>query len=202
MMRIISILIILGSLLFLSASFSPISAVHMEPTAAGKLALINASPGAWLLSQILYSLGAVLVASAIAGVVYRHRQSYSPALTFLIYLSLLVGALFFLVYAVFRTTNPQAWVQITPPHPQFLGYTFLTQLGLLLFGAALLKAGYPSWLGWLLVSSMIVLFVLTVVFRDMPPFAYYLLALIVGVALFIRNRKESMAAVRKTSTAD
>jgi hypothetical protein len=202
MMRTISILIILGSLLFLSASFSPISAVHMEPTAAGKLALINASPGAWLLAQILYTLGAVLTAGAIAGVVYRHRQSYSPALTFLIYLSLLVGAVFFLAYAVFRTTNPLAWVQVPPPHPLFLGYTFLTQLGLLLVGVALLKAGYPRWLGWLLVYSMLALFVLMVIFRDMPPFAYYLLALIVGVALFVRTRKTVLANASNTSTVD
>jgi hypothetical protein len=186
-MKTISIVIILGSILFLAGSFSPMSSVYMEPTAEGKLNIIQSSPGGWVLKQVLYSLGALLTAGGFSAAAYRLRGSISR-LYLPILLTLLAATIFFLAYVVFRTVNPEAWVQIPPPHPQFLAYTFLMQAGMLLLGVALLQSGYPRWLGWLITGSMVALFVLTVIFRDMPPLAYYLLALPVGFVLLRRKQ--------------
>jgi hypothetical protein len=186
-MKTISIVIILGSILFLAASFSPMSSVYMEPTAEGKLTIIQSSPGGWVLKQVLYSLGALLTAGGFSAVAYRLRGSISR-LHLPIIVTLLAATVFFLAYVVFRTVNPETWVQIPPPHAQFLAYTFLTQAGMLLLGIALLQSGYPRWLGWLITGSMVALFVLTMILRDMPPLAYYLLGLVVGFVLLRRKQ--------------
>ena len=39
------------------------------------------------------------------------------------------------------------------------------------------------WIGWMLIGSMMLLFVLTLIFHDMVPLMFYLVTLISGVAL-------------------
>ena len=66
----------------------------------------------------------------------------------------------------------------------FPAYTLLTQLGLLAFGVAYLRAGYPAWLGGLTLGGAVVFFVVFsvvyLVFKDIPPFVYYVLTFIAG----------------------
>jgi hypothetical protein len=190
-MKIPALLMIIGSILFLTASFSPISRVHMEPTAAGKLAIITQEPNAWLIAQLLYSFGAIITAAGVGVAAFRLRREAPAPISSAVILSVAAGAVFFAAYVYFRTTNPQAWAQIQPPHTSFLTYTFLTQMGYLLFGILLLKSGFPHWLGWLISGSMLILIILTVVFRDMPPFAYYLLGVPIGIVL-LRNTSALM----------
>jgi hypothetical protein len=187
-MKTTAFLILTGSVLFLAASFSPISRVHMEPTAAGRLAIITAEPAAWLIAQLLYSFGAFITAAGIGTAAFRLRSRVPSVLSYTVILAIAAGAIYFGAYVYFRWTNPQAWVQITPPYPSFLTYSFLTQAALLLFGIMLLIAGLPRWLGWLVTGSMLLLILLTLVFRDMPPFAYYLLSLPIGFVLLRKSR--------------
>jgi len=44
--------------------------------------------------------------------------------------------------------------------------------------------GLPAWSGWLLLGGTILLFALYLVFKDMPPVAYYLLAIVLSYVLF------------------
>ena len=177
--------IIAGSLLFFAASFSPLSRVHMEASAEGKMAIITQDPTGWVFVQILYGLGAVLAAAGIGSAAYQLSRS-RLAWWLPVSAAMAAGAVFFAVYVIFRAVNPQEWVQIIPPHPAFFTYTLLTQAGLFLFGLVLLSSPYPRWLAWLFGASMLALFVLTVIFRDMPPFAYYLISLPAGI-VFLRK---------------
>jgi hypothetical protein len=62
-----ALVIILGSVLFLIAAFSPISfRVFPEPSAARKLEVMTASPTAWFVAQILFALGAMVTMIGIA----------------------------------------------------------------------------------------------------------------------------------------
>jgi hypothetical protein len=186
--KLAGIVLITGAILFLAASFSPISRVHAEPTAAGKLEIITASPTAWAFSQILYSLGALATVAGVGMAAYSLRH-HTPTLPLLLaVLALASGALFFAGYAYFRAVDPQAWVQVTPPMWPFLAYTFLTQAGLLLFGLAWLRTPLPRWPGWLMLGGAILLFTLTVIFGDMPPLAYYLLTLLAGIMFYRSGR--------------
>jgi hypothetical protein len=187
-LKTFSLLMILGSLVFLSASFSPTSQVYMEPSPAVRLALIQEARTLWNTVQFFYSAGALLSALAAIGIVFSLPRRRLPFL--LTTLGLLGGAFFFSLYAIFRLTNPETWVLISPPHPLFLAYTLFTQAGLLVFGAVLLQAKITPRLGWVLVGSSILLFILTLIFRDMPPLAYYLLLLAAGIGLFRRSHQE------------
>jgi len=186
-MKTTAFLILIGSVLFLAASFSPISRVHMEPTAAGKLAIITAAPTAWLIAQLLYALGALITAVGLGRALFQLRNVGPFILAAGAILLLAAGAVLFSAYVFSRAADPQTWVQITPPHSLFLGYTILTQIGLGLFGIVLLKTDFPRWLGWLVTGVTLTLMILTAIFADMPPFAYYLLALPVGIALLRNN---------------
>ena len=62
----------------------------------------------------------------------------------------------------------------------FPAYTLLTQLGLLAFGVAYLRAGYPAWLGGITLGGAVVFFVVYLVFKDIPSFVYYVLTFIAG----------------------
>ena len=63
-MLVSGIVIIVGSALFLCAAFTPISfRVFPEKSATRKLEAIRASPTAWLVTQILFGLGALVTAS-------------------------------------------------------------------------------------------------------------------------------------------
>ena len=53
-----------------------------------------------------------------------------------------------------------------------------------LLGYSLLQMGFPSWSAWLLIGGTLLLFVLYLVFRDMPPFVYYLMGLVLGIVLY------------------
>jgi hypothetical protein len=57
------------------------------------------------------------------------------------------------------------------------------QAGLAILGYALLRSDLPTWIGWMLIGSMALLFVLTLIFRDMVPLMFYLVTLILGIAL-------------------
>ena len=58
--KLSAIIVIAGSILFLIAAFSPISRVYATPTASDRLELINLSPRAWIVSQVLFALGAIV----------------------------------------------------------------------------------------------------------------------------------------------
>ena len=69
------------------------------------------------------------------------------------------------------------------PRWPFLAYCMLTEVGLAILGYTLLRGYQPTWIGWMLIGSMVLLLVLTLIFRDMPPLMFYLVTVILGIAL-------------------
>ncbi|MDE3091777.1 MAG: hypothetical protein KGJ80_20585, partial [Chloroflexota bacterium] len=82
-----------------------------------------------------------------------------------------------------RAFNPIDFVQRTLPswhHPIFaLG----TLAALILLGIALLQAGFSAWIGIIAIGYSIVLAVIYLVFRDLPPFTFYFLTLGIGIVM-------------------
>ena len=64
----------------------------------------------------------------------------------------------------------------------FPAYALLTQFGLLAYGIAYLRAGYPAWLGGVTVAGAVI-FIVLFVLKDIPPFFYYILTFIAGIRL-------------------
>jgi hypothetical protein len=58
----------------------------------------------------------------------------------------------------------------------------LTIGGLALLGVGLLAGGFPAWLGWLTLGANLLFLAGYLWLRDIPPFVFYLLLLLVGLA--------------------
>lgn len=188
--KISAIVIILGSVLFLIAAFSPIAnRVFPEPSAAQKLEVITAAPTAWLVAQIFFALGAMVTVIGIALVGYRFRDQSFALLIQASVAVLVLGALLWIWYLFMRTVDPAAFAEGALPVWPLILYFALTEAGLAVFGVALLRSALPQWVGWLVIGSMVLFFVLTLILRDMVPLFYYMITLLTGVMLYGHNRK-------------
>lgn len=63
-------------------------------------------------------------------------------------------------------------------------FRIVTEAGLAIFGVALRSSPLQTWVGWIVIVNMVLLAILTLVFRDMVPLAFYVITLCVGVTLF------------------
>ncbi len=182
--RIDGIVLIVGSILFMIAAFSPVSRIFGLPDAAQKLEIIMAERGAWTVSQVLFSLGALVTAVALILTWYHFRSLPSSGWAFAGVAAIAVGALFWSWSVYLRGADPQAFVEGTLPGWPFVAYSILTQAGLVMVGLLLLRTGLPGWVGWVDIGGAVFFFVAMIIFRDMPPFVYYILTLLTGVMLY------------------
>ena len=182
--RVSGILIIVGSALFLSAAFTPISfRVFPERSATRKLEVIRASPTAWSVTQIMFGLGGLVTVIGIGALAYGLPRQPSVWLIWTSVAVLIVAVVLWLWHLYGRTVDPVAFAEGRWPRWPLLAYFLLTEAGLAILGYALLRSDLPAWIGWMLIGSMALLFVLTVIYRDMVPLMFYLVTLILGIAL-------------------
>lgn len=176
---------VVGSVLFLVAAFLPISArVFPQPSSVKKLENINADPGQWFAAQVLFALGTVVTVVGIALYAYYVRQESFGLLVWASVALLTVGALPWLWQVYARAVDPAWFAEGSFPMWPYLFYFLVTEAGLAVFGVALLSSPLPAWVGWIVIVSMVLLAVLTLIFRDMVPLAYYVITLFAGVMLF------------------
>ena len=102
---------------------------------------------------------------------------------------LVLGALLWIWYLFMRTVDPAAFAEGSLPLWALILYFVLTEAGLAVFGAALLRSALRGWVGWLVIGGMVLFFVLTLIMRDMVPLFYYVITLLTGVMLYGHNRK-------------
>jgi hypothetical protein len=179
---------ILGSILFLIAAFLPISFhVFPEPSPTKKIESISSDPGQWLAAQVLFSLGAVVTVIGIVLYAYGVRQGSAAWIAWVSVVLLAIGAVPWVWHVWARAADPESFAAGTLPTWPYLLYFLLTELGLAAFGTALLSSPVASWLGWLIIVTMAVLAVLTLVFRDMVPLAFYAVTLLAGATLLWPN---------------
>jgi hypothetical protein len=183
--RVSGILIIVGSALFLCAAFSPISSRVFSPgrSATRKLEVIRGSPTAWLVTQILFGLGALVTVIGICVLAYGLGRQPPVWLIWTSVAFLILAVVLWLWHLYGRRVDPVAFAEGRWPRLPFLAYCMLTEMGLAILGYTLLRGYQPTWIGWMLIGSMVLLFVLTLIFRDMPPLMFYLVTLILGIAL-------------------
>lgn len=183
LIKISGIIILLGSTMFIIAAFSPISRVFGLRSAEDKLSTIMNARRAWGVSQVLFSLGAVVTALGVAFAAYALKDQPQASLLFTATAFLAIGAGAWVRHVYLRTIDPPAFVNGSLPGWHFALYTLLTTGGFLIIGVALLWMGFSPWAGWILVGGASLFFILYVIFKDLPPFFYYLLGLVLGFVL-------------------
>lgn len=183
--RASGITLALGALFFLVAAFLPVSMrVFPEPSPERRLEHIAAARTQWSVGQVLFGLGAIVT---VAGVVLLSQDVRVGTATRLLQICaavLLIGAVVRVRHVYQRGVDPAAFTAGALPAWPVLTYFVLTEVALGVYGVALLHIGLAAWVGWLVIVSMTLLFVLTIAFRDMVPAAYYLVTLITAVMLW------------------
>jgi len=187
MQRIAGSVLIIGSILFFIAAFSPIAQVFSEPDAAKKLEILMNGGRGWIVDQIFFALGSLVTAAGLALVAYQFRTIPHSWLVFLGLAAVVIGAVLWSWNVYLRAIDPQAFAAGTLPAWPFILYTILTQAGLAAFGSGLSRSTLPHWAGWVLTGGSLLFFLVYLIFKDMPPFAYYILTLPTGIMMVIRN---------------
>lgn len=181
--RVAAIILLVGSVLFMIAAFMPVSRVFVEPSPAAKLEIIYSDRTAWTASQVLFGLGASIAAIGLGFVAYRLRTTPGAVWAYVGLAAVILGAVLWDGHVYLRGVDPEAFVEGRLIGWLFPAYALLTQLGLIAFGVAYLRAGYPAWLGGVTVGGAIIFFMVYLVFKDIPPFVYYILTFIAGIRL-------------------
>jgi hypothetical protein len=181
--RVAAIILLVGSVLFIIAAFLPVSQVFAEPSPAAKLEIIDSNRTAWTTSQVLFGLGGSIAVIGLGFVAYHLRDTPGAVWAYIGLVAVILGAAFWEGHVYLRAIDPEEFVEGRLIGWLFPAYALLTQFGLLAFGVAYLRAGYPAWLGGVTVAGAVIFFIVFFVFKDIPPFFYYILTFIAGVRL-------------------
>jgi hypothetical protein len=182
-MRTISLVICIGSVLFLVAALLPYSRVFAEPVAERKMEIITSMRGQWNVAQILFGLGSIVTVIGLGLMVMGFKETSLKSLAYTAIILMITGALLWSWSVTERIISPEGFVTGNNTPYLFLIYSILTQVGLFLIGFFMLKTAVANWLGWMFIIGSLLLFILMGIFRDMPPFVYYVLTLVLAISL-------------------
>jgi hypothetical protein len=189
MERFAGVGLIVGSVLFFIAAFTPLTYRVIIADVQMRVDLILNDQATWTLLNALFGTGSVI---AVVGLMLfaQHVQTISDnalvrSAGFLGAVTAALGALCWVIIVYNRAVLPPQELasNLSINDWIFPAYTLLTQIALLIIGYTLVQSGYPTWLSW----GMLVLAGLSIlayiVFKDMPPFVHYVLLMIMGIAL-------------------
>jgi hypothetical protein len=181
--------LILGSVMFMIAAFTPLTIRVIIADMQQRVNLIQSERTGWVLLNILFGTGSVVAVVGLA-LFAQHVQSITDntAVRVVSYLSLVtiaLGALCWVIIVYNRATLPpqELGISLSINNWIFPAYTLLTQIALVGIGFVLIQSGYPGWLSWGMLVLAGLSTVAYLVFKDMPPFAHYVLLLVMGIAL-------------------
>jgi len=185
------LLLVIGSLVFLVAAFMPISSVYAERDVQAQIARVEGERVAWVVSHIVFALGGALAAVGLSLLTFSlARTSASiPALVGLA--AIVVSTLCWVGIEYLRITLLPAIVfQDQTLGWPFVVYTLSMQAALIAYGYGLLQTDYPRWMGLVGVIAGAMLFGTYVIFKDVPPFAYYLILLAIGIGTLVQRSSQ------------
>ncbi|MBK6763825.1 MAG: hypothetical protein IPG68_11405 [Micrococcales bacterium] len=171
--------LIAGSATFIAGAAIGVPRVFTEPDREQKWRLLSEHLLWWRLSQPLYALGALLAALGV-GALAASGHAAARAWLAVSCALLVVGALAWSWSVYRRAVDPREFAMGRLPGWPFAAYIWSTFAGLGLLGVGLLLGDWPDWLGWFTLAADALFAVAYVRFGDLPPFAFYLLFLVVG----------------------
>jgi hypothetical protein len=210
-----TLLLLLGSLVFVVGAFLPVSRMYMLRTADERLALMQDRSAQWRTHLAMMGGGAVIAAGGmlLLPATLGSAKAAGPVLVagatgaaaggaaitvpaIIAGVAVAAGTLFWLRHLHLRVTAPEGFAQRTSPHWHFALYTLLIQVGLLALALAMFRVGVPTWV-WLVPAAGTGLTVLAfVVFQDVPPFAHYVWLLPVAIGLLRASAFPSAVALQ------
>jgi len=171
--------LIAGSATFIAGAAIGVPRVFSEPDREQKWRLLSEHPHLWRLSQPLYALGALTAALGVGALAAAADAVSRTCLTASCVL-LVLGALAWSWSVYLRAKDPREFAMGHLPGWPFATYIWSTLAGLGLLGAGLLLGDWPGWLGWFTLAADALFAAAYLRFGDLPPFAFYLLFLVIG----------------------
>lgn len=176
------VLMISGSALFFVGAGIAVPRVFTEPDREEKRRMLAERPARWRLGQPFYALGALVAALGVLPLGAEDTTTRRSYLT--VSCAVLVAGALAWSWSVYRRAIlPEEFALGRLPGWPFAAYVWLTLAGLGLLGAGMLTGGWPVWLAWLVLVADAIFSVLYVRYRDIPPFVFYVLLTVVGVAV-------------------
>ena len=198
MQRVAGSMLIIGSILFASAAFTPISGQIFGAAATPTeiISFIEADPTGWLVTNILFGAGSLIAAIGVAlFTVHLHNGRYSQNVKMIGYVSAgtaLVAALMWLIISYLRVVQPEQIMSINGGAYLWLGWVYVIGniVTLLMMGAIMFMSDYSKWLG----GVLLVFGVVTIIseLRSVP-LVYYIPFLIAGIVLLVRSRTSNLS---------
>ena len=182
-MKTEAITILAGAILFIISAFLPYTRMFIEPDADKKLEIIKSSLIQWNLGTVTFAISSLLCALGVAMVALKIQNRLPANLAWVAVVLLVIGALLWSWHCVERLRSPEGFVYGNNTPHLFTVYSILTTAGMFLLGLSLLWTLIPAWVSWTLMIGMVLVAIAWLVFKDVPPFVYYLFFLVLGIKL-------------------
>ena len=176
------VLMISGSVLFFVGAGVAVPGVFTEPDRDEKLRMLTERLWWWRLGQPLFALGALVAALGVGSLAVEDEATSNPWL-WVSGALLVLGALAWTWSVYRRALSPREFALGQLPAWPFVAYVWLTLVGLLLLGLGIFWGDWPAWLGWVVVGADAVFVIGYLRYGDIPPFVFYALLLVVGLAV-------------------
>jgi hypothetical protein len=170
-------LLVVGSVVFFAGAAYGVPRVFTVRDPAERLALLQAGATRWRRAQLPYALGPVLAALGACGLALGWTGP-AALLAGAAGGALLVGAVLWSLNCRRRGSRIEDFALGRLPAGSWLGYVWLTLAGLALLGGACL--GFTLWVGILLLVAAVGFAAFFLITRDIPPFFFYLVLVVVG----------------------
>lgn len=175
------VFIVAGSAMFLIGAGVAVPRVFTEPDRDERQRMLQERLLLWRLGQPLYAVGA-LVAALGVGLLAAGGEAGSRAWLAVSCGLMVLGALAWSWSVYLRAIHPRDFALGALPGWPFASYVGLTIAALFLLGVGILLGTWPDWLAWLTLAAAALFLAAYLRYRDIPPFVFYLLLLVIGVA--------------------
>jgi hypothetical protein len=177
------VLLIVGSVVFGVGAAIGVPQIFTEADPQARLRLLTEHLGMWRAAQPLCGLGPVIAAAGVGYLAAIAPTRGTRATFAAACLTMAVGALAWAWSLYLRGIRVSEFALGRLPGWPFATYVLLTIGGLALLGTGLLAGRFPVWLGWLTLSADLIFLAGYLWFKDLPPFVFYLLLLLVGLGV-------------------
>jgi len=205
--RFTGIALILGCVLFQVAAFLPVkdskgTFIYQLPPQQW-LGVVFTHPTLWWWASVLFLSGTLVTLLGFAQLTTLLRGAGDQAFSHLGLLTLVFGAVLWVIVLAFRLSIdfwaaqetartgvlPAFYLPLTQwTDALFALYTILTFLAAVAYGGALVSTRLlPPWVGWTTIVYSLVALGLVVAFGNAPPLLHYLLPIVMGILLLLRR---------------
>lgn len=176
------ILLIIGSVVFLTGAAIGVPGVFTQRDPQVRLRMLTERLRAWQVAQPLYSAGPLIAAAGVAFLAAASDDRSRAALA-AASVALATGALAWGWSCYLRGTRVSEFALGTLPGWPFATYVLLTIGGIALLALGLLIGDFATWVGWVTLGADVVFLAGYLRFKDIPPFVFYLLLTLVWLAV-------------------